>query len=174
MSSVLLGILNAQAAGAAESAFDLLHTEVVGGQVAYYDFDVSSYASTYRHLHIRIMGVGTQGATLRIRYNGDAGSNYSVQQFFADSGTTSTNGVGSIDYIYAGNFSAFDQKWPDIIDIYDAFSSSKYKSTMSMSSNGTMFLRQGMWKNTNPITSVRLDPDGNWAANTRMSLYGVK
>ena len=179
MSFVLLGILNAQAAGGAAGAgsYDLLETSISSGQADFIDLTNlnTNYGSTYRHLQLRITAVTTSSGTNYIRFNGDTGGNYSVHQYYSTSGSRVANGAANFSSIYTGLTLGSSYKNPMIIDIYNPFDTNLYTSVFTHGSTSeSVFMRTGNWMNTTAVSSIRLDPDGNWRENTRISLYGWK
>jgi hypothetical protein len=67
-----------------------------------------------------------------------------------------------------------------IMDILDAFSTTKFKTVRSLSgqvgNDNALSLQSGLYRSTNAATSVTvLNWDGaNLAANSRFSIYGIK
>jgi hypothetical protein len=143
---------------------------------------------TYKHLQIRGIARSTYtGNSMRagfIRFNGDAGVNYSIHQISGDGASTSSWGTGSTDVgawqristatAGANMFSGL------VIDILDYANTSKNKTTRSLggvdlNGSGEIYLTSSAWYNTNAITSILLYPqDNNWAQYSRFSLYGIK
>lgn len=187
MSFMLLGILNAQAAGVA-SSFDLLETQVLNSAVTSVSFTGLDAYTDYKHLQIRANVRINEGATnlqdYYMRFNGSAtgyahhrligvGSGvYSYNQSattnieFRQGGTNSSTTTGS----FAAN----------ITDILDFSSSTKNTTTRSLvggfgNTNRQIALSSGSWFNTSPVTSILFaNYYGGFTAGCSFSIYGVK
>jgi hypothetical protein len=184
-----LGILSAAGAGGeAGSDFELIQTSIVSGTTtsSVTFSNLGDYSSLYKHLQIRLT-VRTdrpinQDDSIRMRYNGDTGTNYSFHALRGASGSVASFAGTSVDYGYlndytaasgtpTGNFTAF------VIDILDPYSTSKFKTarTLTGSSNiAHIALVSNLWRSTSAVSSIQLYSGSNFIAGTRMSLYGVK
>ena len=143
----------------------------------------SNIPQTYTHLQIRTNVVGTAGNDLLSRINGDTAANYSLHYLYVNgTGTGAGGGGANTTYIAQGNNFLQGTTIPAvaIIDILDYANTNKYKVTRAWAggeSNGTGWLQlgSGAWRSTAAITSILLYPGGGtFAANTRLSLYGLK
>jgi hypothetical protein len=185
-----LGIMAlAGAGGGALPAFDLLETTTLTSSASSVTFSGLGAYSDYKHLQIRSITqqTGTSGyAPYAIRFNGDTGTNYVYHEMRGNGNgmqpDASTNDdlirftYGSQSQILANAFA------PQIWDLLDFSSSSKNKTTRGFSvrdmndpNNTVIALGSGLWRNTDPVTSINIFPQStNWAAKSRFSLYGVK
>ena len=174
MSLFPLGILSAAGAGGEAATFELITSEILGSSQSSVVFDVSSYASTYKHLQLRL--VTTQ--TPFIRFNSDTGSNYAYHRLggappdaFSGAGTSQTK--IPMDYVGAGG-----NLGSAVMDILDPFSTTKNKTTRYLggrTASNRVAMESGLWMNTNAITSIGvIANDTNFAAGNRFSLYGVR
>jgi hypothetical protein len=170
-------------AAPAVQSFDLLESTVLTGNQASVSFTnlASKYAATYQHLQLRVVVrdtfTGGDGSTVLMRFNGDAGNNYSFH-FLEGNGSSvlSKNGVSTNRILFQqssnGNWSA------DVIDILDPFETTKNKTTRILCGAPTVpyvGLLSGNWRNTAQITSILLQTEGfNLAQGSRFSLYGIK
>lgn len=171
-------------------AMELISTTILASDTASVTFDISAYASTYKHLQIRTTVSAIDGTNNRLwgRFNG-ATSGYS-EHFIStgaasvsSSADTALNGMRFIvaisDASTAGSYSA------GTIDILDPFSSAKNKTVRSFS--GTLFsgylrtfLQSFAWYSTSPVTSISLASgntgfgQGVLKAGSRFSIYGIK
>jgi hypothetical protein len=187
-----LGFFATAGAGAgAAGSYDLLETQVLGGSSASVTFSsLSTYAATYQHLQIRAVsrldsGSGDE-AQGYIRFNGDSGTNYSGHWLLGfGSGSPVSTSFVSVSYMpgldHALNATAGGNFAASVIDILDAFETTKFKTIRSLSgaAAGGIFLTSGSWRNTNALTSITLGPPTNqptWnlATGSRYSLYGLK
>jgi hypothetical protein len=188
---ITLGILAQSRQAAVASDFVLLETQVLGTATASVTFSgLSAYASTYKHLQIRTVARTAQtGQTraLSVRFNADTGTNYSWHFMGGDGSSVSSNAGATQNFMYAGQLSAAsissDIFAPSVIDILDAFNTSKAKTLRALGGDSTgttptrIRLFSGAWYNTNALSSITLlgeDLSSNFAINSRFSLYGVK
>ena len=185
-----LGILSAAAGGPAfDSDYELISTTVLGGTAASVTFSsLGDYSSIYRHLQIRYTGRSTgpnADDTMRIRFNGDTGSNYAYHQLGGDGATVFssalTSQTGTYPAQFAGSAASANIFGSGVIDILDPYSASKNTTVRGFSgiTSNTIklvFLRSGLWNNTASITSIAINAfDGtNLVAGSRFSLYGIR
>jgi hypothetical protein len=170
-----LGILSAAGAEVGGATFELITSEILGSSQSSVVFDVSSYASTYKHLQLRL--VTTQ--TPFIRFNSDTGSNYAYHRLIGVPGEGVVSGAGTsqtkipMDYVGAGG-----NLGSAVMDILDPFSTTKNKTTRYLggrTASNRVAMESGLWMNTNAITSIGvIANDTNFAAGNRFSLYGVR
>jgi hypothetical protein len=148
----------------------------------------SGIPNNYTHLQIRaIARSASTGGSMRMDLNSDStGTNYSRHLLLGDG--TSASGTGaSGDSVTAavGDFplSSYTSSvfGGYIIDIVDAFSTTKNKTIRSYSgfdtnSVGFVQLRSSLWRSQTAITTIRFyeGSGSNFAANTTFALYGIK
>lgn len=190
MSLFPLGLISQGGGAGGGAAFELISTTVASGSTSTVTFDVSSLASTYKHLQVRATFRSNTTANWAdfalLRFNSDTTSNYSSHYLLGDSGTT-YSGYSSSNYILGTlGATASDEAnvyGSGIIDILDAFSTTKYKTTRAMSgTNGLpsygfgIYLTSGNWRSTSAITSISLVEERgvNFIAGSRFSIYGVR
>ena len=190
MSFVLLGILNAQAAGGAAGApgdYDLLESEILTGTQASVSFSSlnSTYASTYQHLQLRIVArtnVAGNSDTLQLNFNSDTGSNYAFQRMYTDGSSGASTGLGSQTYINAGVLSGDTSTsgafTPVLLDILNPFETDQATTTRSISGQTSVafiFFNGGLWNNSAAVDSLVLDGlSGSFVSGSRFSLYGYR
>lgn len=181
-----LGIL-ASSGGGAGGSFELISSTILGSTAASVTFDVSTYASTYKHLQLRYTARSNRSNAYSgssVRFNSDTGTNYRSHQLQTYPGYFNSNFNNNSTSIYtspevggtnvANNFAA------TVVDILDAFSSTKNKVTRQIGghagSDYEFVFGSGLWLNTAAITSVTvLNWDGSsHVAGSRFSLYGIK
>jgi len=176
------------------NSFESISTVTVGsGGTGTITF--SSIPSTYKHLQLRVFAQtdrGTYGIDeARMRFNSDTGSNYSAHRTFGDGATTSSSadttqtgflvGSGGLGTTTGGQFGI------NIIDILDYASTSKYKTTRSLTGTdhnglvGGIGARVGpngsLWMNSgSAISSITLIPgnSSNFTQYSSFALYGIK
>jgi hypothetical protein len=182
-----LGIFSAAGAGGgvALSDYELISTSIVSGSsTSSITFDVSSFASTYKHLQIRMVGrPASTNVNFFMQFNGDSGSNYNWHELYKYTFTgTVTSGAGtnqtSLKVAYSDS-SVSTSYGVSVIDVLDAFSTSKNTTIRAL--NGALLdpfiaLRSGAWRNTAALNSIYLYCEGGAiiSAGSRFSLYGIK
>ena len=184
MSFMLLGILNSQAAGGgAAEAFDLLESTTLTSSAQSITFSgLSVYASDYKHLQIRYVSrssIAASPLSSELRINGVAGS-YSHNLQGTGSSVNSNNVNNQIGYLYNGDTTDGGRFAAGIIDILDAFSTTKNSTTRAFSGltgsgNIRVSLSGGLLDSTSAVSSLQLiDQFDQYAATSRFSLYGSK
>jgi hypothetical protein len=180
-----LGIL-ASAGSAPTGDYELISTTVLGSNQASVVFDVSSFASTYKHLQIRSVARTARnenGDILSLRFNGDSATNYRWHKLFG-------NGSTVVSTTYPENrlelarvpaaTSTTNAFGGQVVDILDPFSTTKNTTARCLFASemvalSEVGLQSGFWNNTASITSIEVRGDnGNLVAGTRVSLYGIK
>jgi hypothetical protein len=186
-----LGIL-ASAGGVVPivSDYELIETVTLGSNQASVTFDVSSFASTYKHLQIRATARATSGAlqSMNMRLGSpsiDSAGNYATHQLFGYNGAVGSGAAVSsttmIVGVSAGSSQTANIFGATVIDILDIFSSTKNTTTRSLSgvgnssTNGDIELQSGHWRNTASVQTIEILTVGStYATGSRFSLYGVK
>jgi hypothetical protein len=133
----------------------------------------SSIPATYRDLVLVYTGTTSGGEEVRLRYNGDSGSNYSFVQMNGNgssatsSAETTTFAHGGVIYTTQGNL---------IVEIMDYSATDKHKTgiTRSTAPANTAAVFAHRWANTAAITSVQISiPASVFNIGFTFSLYGV-
>jgi hypothetical protein len=185
-----LGFFATAGAGAgAAGSFDLLETQVLGSSTASVTFSsLSTYASTYQHLQIRATPrTVNSGAVADIwgYVNGDTATNYSYHFMRGVNNSGVSSGFGNAYggmYLGQGNkANTTNGHGALVVDILDPFETTKFTTFRGLSGatsspDSIVSLTSGLWRNTASLTSITLYSlgDGNLAANSRFSLYGLK
>jgi len=149
----------------------------------------SSIPSTYKHLQIRANAKTNRSDNqdvVTIRYNGDTGANYAYHilggngtSAFADAGTSTATPWAAI---IAGNVSTTNMFGGMISDVLDYSSTSKYKTTRTLSgtdqnsSAGRLYFDSTLWQSTSAITSISLVPvyGSSFMEYSSFALYGIR
>ena len=165
------------------SDIDLISTQIIGSAVTSLTF--SSIPAGYKHLQIRV--VSNVQNDLTFRFNGDSGGNYSYHYNYANlSGNNfATGAAANATYGYMGyvNSSSSTVQASFIMDIVDAFSTSKFKTARTLSSTVPdtanarfIMLNSSMWRSTAAINSINIftSPTSNLNSGSRFSLYGIR
>jgi hypothetical protein len=185
--SLLLGILNAQAAGGGADAFDLLETTTLATSAASVSFSGLSAYSDYRHLQIRYVARGTSGnaLSLQIQLNNDAGANYTSHRLIGYQGGVQSLALVNAQQISwnflisadANNTNLFSS---GVIDVLDYSNTNKNTTLRALGgtmrdNNSLIGLHSGLFVNTSAITTILLKPSSvTFEAGSRFSLIGIK
>lgn len=184
------GILSAAGAGGAVSTasdYELISTTILGSAAPSVTFDVSTFASTYKHLQIRAVhrDTTTSGATTGfwLRFNGVSTSSYWWHRLSGNGVTVASDNGGSTTRILTGisasNSSTANGFSATVIDILDPYSTTKNTTIRALcgvanSGSSEVNLNSGLFNSTASITSVELTVDANIVAGSRFSIYGIK
>jgi hypothetical protein len=184
-----LGFFATAGVSSAAGSFDLLETQVLGSNTATITFSsLSTYASTYQHLQLRVLGRTTRtdvGDDIILRFNNDStAANYRYHALYGTGSVTGSENAqtatGARFMQAAGaNFtaSAFNA---GVCDILDPFETTKNKTIRTLSglpgSYDRIWLASNLWLNTGSVSSITLVSGfaGNFVTGSRFSLYGIK
>jgi hypothetical protein len=187
-----LGLLGA-ALEVASGSYEFLETTTLTSDTSSISFSNlnSTYGSTYQHLQLRIIArtnrTGADSDPLLLTFNDTGGSSYSRHGLMAYLNTSvvsqnasSTNGIYLSDAI-ATNQNASGIFAGVVVDIYDAFETTKHKTLKAfagMYASGwqSVELRSGAFYSSSAITKITLNPvvGSNFVSGTRASLYGIR
>lgn len=184
MLNTLAGII-ASSGGAVGGDYESIATVSVGaGGSSTISF--TSIPSTYQHLQIRGFGRTNRASTndvLRIRYNSDTGSNYSVHVLNGDGSLAesfaNTSQTYQQVYIIAGNNATSGVFGAFVTDILDYKNTNKYKTLRQLggtdnNGNGVIGFSSGLWMNTAAISSIDITAIGSFSQYSSFALYGIK
>jgi hypothetical protein len=187
-----LGVLAVAGAGAAGggSAYDLLQTTVLTSDTRSVTFSGLGSYSAYKHLQVRMVvrSATNNATTMRLRVNGDSGSNY-VDHYIRGTGSAAQTNVRTsqaqmdfaVSFVSRSDFTA-NQFGVGVLDVLDFNSGSKTKTFRLLagfgqpSNSGQIGLAGGLWNSTSAMTSLELyhGTFENWQSGCRFSLYGIK
>jgi hypothetical protein len=180
------GVLSAAGAGGVAGDYELIQSYILGSATSSINFaSLADYASTYKHLQLRIVARGTNGAAgivLKMRFNGDTATNYTSHGLQGDGSSVTSFGDPNIDNLLATAMPAAGATANSfsgmVIDILDSYSTTKNKTMRSLSGStafNRILLTSGVYLNTASMTSIDLFAAGdNIATGSRFSLYGIK
>ena len=170
--------------------FESIATATVGSSQTEIQF--SSIPSTYTHLQVRVSGRSTGAYTyssVYLRYNSDTGNTYTYHTLYGEgsSAASSGRGLAGDTQVVAQNITganaAANNFGSVIVDILDYTNTNKYKVTRSLGGYdnngsgtpiGTISFNSSSWNNTAAITNIKCYTDGDFAANTKVALYGIR
>ena len=181
---------------ATASSFESIATITAAGGETSLSF--TSIPSTYKSLQMRWIAKDSQttingAGPVYVTFNSDTASNYVYHQLngngTAAAATWSGGASGSIglrnalNRSYTGYTNIFGT---GIMDIQDYTSTSKYKTTRTLTGvdannagqgGGFDFgvgLQSGIWMSTAAITTIKVEPGTCFVAGTTFALYGIK
>jgi hypothetical protein len=179
------GVLSAAAfAPVAGGDYELIESAILTSNESSVTFsNLGDYSSTYKHLQIRAT-VRTDRAGAAdggiIRFNGDSGANY-AHHVLAGSGSSvssfaSTSATEMVSLGGVGNTATANAFSAAVVDILDAYSTTKNKTVRSLHGVTSINLGSGVRLNTASLTSIELRPQlgTNFLTSSRFSIYGVR
>jgi hypothetical protein len=182
-----LGILSAAGAGGVAGDYELIETYVLGSNNSSVVFSsLGTYSTTYKHLQVRattrVSSATTDFGGVGFRLNGDTGNNFTSHTLNGNGSTvTSENVVGfafGLAWTTVGSSAATGNYGAAVMDILDAFSTTKNKTLRYLSGAGNTRIRLGssVWLNTGSMTSLEINSrdGGDFVTGSRFSLYGIK
>jgi hypothetical protein len=182
-----LGILASSGAGVPPGDYELISTTVLGSNQASVVFDVSSFASTYKHLQIRAATrtsrTGFNNGGISLRFNGDTTSSYAGHQILGQNSAVSSFADTSqtlVPFAFTGASADTTANGfgGAVLDILDPYSTVKNTTTRSLSGIGgaQVLFTSGLFFKTDSITSITLLGlnSTNIIAGSRFSIYGVR
>ena len=141
----------------------------------------SSIPSTYKHLQIRVVAAQSAGGVLRLRFNGDSGSNYNSHWLYTNGSAVSSSQSSVVPTGINTAFTpAANAQGVAVIDILDYTNTNKYTTTRSIdgSDNNSVTaieLSSGVWLNTVEVSSITFtSQNGTFNAGSVFALYGIK
>ena len=186
-----LGILSAAGAGGEVGTFELIQTQIVSGSstTSVVFSNLGNFSSTYKHLQVRLVARGgraLQNEPLYMSFNGVGGTSYATHAiagggsgFFVE-GYPNLSSIERVGII-AGSTAEANNFGATVIDILDAYSTTKNKTTRGLggvapASGPVVGLYSGLFNNTASITSITFTNFSAtaFAANSRFSLYGIR
>jgi hypothetical protein len=159
---------------AAGNTYVALATQTLGSAAASVTF--SSISGVYTDLVLVVASVDLSGASnCRYYYNSDNSSGLYSRTTLANSGASAISSRATASNY---NFAAYatPTQGINIINIFNYANTNVFKTSIIRGGNAddSTLTRVNLWRNTNAITSVTVDTDGNqWVAGTIFSLYGI-
>lgn len=189
--SPILGIIDSQKSGHLFT-YDFESIATVTLSSASVGITFNSIPSTYKHLQIRGVARSNRVAQtddIHIRFNGDTGANYALNQTYTDGNTqyvytlANTNNGGAFFYPPSANSGNSNTFGLGIADIIDYANTNKYKTVKAMggaptndSSASWLLQTSGLWLSTSAINSVTVfsQTGSTLVAGSTFALYGIK
>ena len=173
--------------GAADGDYESIATVTVGSGGAS-SIEFTSIPGTYQHLQLRCIGRTNRSAAadgVKMTFNSDTGANYAWHDLGGNGSSAFAGGGGGASNIFLDEFTAANAASSIFagatIDILDYGSTSKNKTTRGFVGNdrngsGVIYLRSGLWRSTNAVTSIALVPNQgtSFVQHSTFALYGIK
>jgi hypothetical protein len=163
------------------TTYEKIATSTLGSAAPTIEF--TSISSAYTDLRIVLVATtDTGGKSPRLRFNSDAGTNYSMTELTGNGASAATNqqtNRNQIDLYYSGSGTSATIPMMWTIDIF-SYAGSTYKTclvTRSSDQNGSgeVMREVSLWRSTSAISTVlfNLSTSGNYATGTTATLYGI-
>ena len=156
------------------STYTPIATTTLGSAASSVTF--SSISGAYTDLIAVVAGATTTSAQgIKLRFNGDSGSNYSRTAVFgtgSSAGSTRDTSVTSIDVFYYGTTQAVG-----ICNVMNYSNTTTFKTSISRGNDPDSALNAiaSLYRSTSAITSMEFFiTSGNFASGSTFTLYGVK
>lgn len=139
--------------------------------------------STYTHLQLRFIArTPTTSDNIVMQFNSDTGTNYSTHYLSGNGSSASSGALSSSSWMYLDVLTASSTSYSAcVVDILDYANTNKFKTIRSLAGidlngSGTAFFASGNWRNTNAITSIKLQTSvpRDISQYSSFQLYGVK
>lgn len=147
----------------------------------------SSIPGTYKSLQVRISGLSTAASAsgMELVYNNDTTGSYAVHYLYGNGTTVTASGSISqqaVNLSPTGEGVRSTYPWVTIVDIIDYASTTKYKTTRSISGrdnngSGIISMNSCLWIKTAAISSIKVGivaAGDTFASGTTIALYGIK
>lgn len=158
--------------------FDSIATTTLGSAAATITF--SSIPATYTDLRATLVCPGGTFLSIRIRFNSDTGTNYSITQLYGNGTSATSVRSTSVANLYFMDAASSAQPTFGAFDVF-SYAGSTNKTVLLESSEdtnggGTVGRRVGLWRNTAAITTITLleNTGANFPIGTTATLYGIK
>jgi hypothetical protein len=135
---------------------------------------LSSIPATYTDLVLVMAGSNSANSDLRMRFNGDTGSNYSATVLFGD-GSAANSFRESNQTSFYGAFGSTQSN--NIINIQNYANTTTNKTALTRSNmpGAYVFSIVQLWRSTAAINSVTLFvTSGSYNSDVVFTLYGIK
>ena len=161
------------------TTYEPIATTTLGSSTASVTF--SSISGSFTDLVLVFNGgITTADYAIRIRFNGDSGSNYSRTAVAGVSNQAlsdrASNNTGLNVFAGYAGIPANTLETVGIAHIQNYSNSTTYKTVLSRTSNASRSTEAqvGLWRSTSAITSIVIDTgSGNLYAGSTFTLYGI-
>jgi hypothetical protein len=177
------GILSAAGvSGEVGATYELISTTILGGTAASVTFSgLGAYASTYKHLQIRMTARLSSANAIDAYINGDTGSNYAGHLLRGDGSSVASFARSSTSILQIADATNTANVFTGaVVDILDFASSTKNTTIRSITGDagGQNYSQMwsGLWNNTAAVTSIQLygRASTTFQIGSRFSIYGIR
>jgi len=155
------------------ATYEKIATTTLGSATATVTFNTISGA--YTDLVLIGNGSASAGVTLGVRFNSDAGNNYSNTNMYGSGSSAISGRDTSVNQAYFTNwYSTFDGTINMNIQNYS--NSTTYKTAIVRGGNAGNYIWASalLWRSTSAITSIQLRADGvTFSIGSTFTLYGI-
>ena len=139
----------------------------------------SSIAASWTDLRLVLVGTLTTASIVRMRFNSDTGSNYSLTYLYGDGASAvsgrSTN-TSSIGLATNYNWQSATVNMVEV-DIF-SYAGSTYKTTLhtesfDLNGSGNVVKVVGLWRDTSAINTITLSTPSQFSTGFTATLYGI-
>lgn len=118
---------------------------------------------------------------MRVRFNSDTGSNYSMTQLYGNGSSAASARVSNqtsfgLEYV-SGNNASSGVFSPVTLQLQNYSNATTFKTVLARTNDAAVraVAQVGLWRSTSAITSITIDEvlGTNWAVGSTFSLYGV-
>jgi hypothetical protein len=109
-----------------------------------------------------------------VTFNSDTGTNYSTTRLYGNGTTASSDRQTNQTNITSAWGGSTNNMYTTHIMNYS--NTTTYKTALTrISENSYVVLMAGLWRNTNAVTTIKVDTSGNnYASGSTFTLYGIK
>lgn len=148
----------------------------------------TNISQDYAHLQIRVISRTSalnQFADVKLRFNGDTGTNYTLHQLLGTGSSVISAGYANETSLSQlplthGSDGATNVFPVGILDVLDYSNTNKFKTVRCLggvdtNGDGRVYLNSGLWRGANAVTSMSFYlSSGNFVQNSQFALYGIK
>jgi hypothetical protein len=135
---------------------------------------LSSIPATYTDLVLVMAGSNSSPSDLRMRFNGDTGSNYSSTVMYGDGSSSPSFRESNQTSFYGAIGTGISNS---IINIMNYSNTTTYKTVITRTNSNSFFTMAfaELWRSTSAINSVTCYvTSGSYNAGVTFTLYGIK
>ena len=159
--------------------YEPIATTTLGSAAATITF--SSIPATYTDLRLVLVGIGSLGSDVRIRFNSDTGTNYSYTELDGNGIATQSTRATSQTFIKLTTRWGISDTVPTmhVTDVF-SYAGSTNKTILNnlsgdFNGTGSIEVLVGLWRSTSAINAITYSlSSGNFSTGTTATLYGIK
>ena len=160
------------------ATYSAIATTTLGSAASTITF--SSIPGTYTDLRLVLVGTGSLGSDIRIRFNSDTGTNYSYTELDGNGSTTQSTRATSQTFIKLTTRWGISDTVPTMhtTDVF-SYAGSTNKTILNnlsgdFNGTGSIEVLVGLWRSTSAINTITFSlSSGNYSSGTTATLYGI-